>query len=179
MSGRLATDEEIQQLLKEIEVAFRGVKKGVSWSESRVIDSYGTSEERGIARAKDKDKSWLDVALDPDWDPEPGTGGWTFLHPHGFRYYMAALMTKALLERDAYATSDFRFDRKSEFRLSHWAEFDNEQLRVVAEFILLLSRLSDDAGTGQEWRRVYENHWQKLHSQLSHNLKSKPGKKGK
>lgn len=179
MAGRRATDAEIQHLLREIEIAFRGVKKGVSWSESRIIDSYGTSEERGVARMQDKDKSWEEVSINPNWDPGTGVGGWAFLDPHGFRYYMAAAMTKVLRERSTGNLFTFWLEYSDDRKATYWTEFSKDQLCLVAEFVLVSTRLSVDSLERQKWRKTYEKYWQKLHSQLSQKLKTPERKKGK
>lgn len=163
MAGRRATDAEIEQLLQRIQDQFQGVYRGVSWSEARVIDSYGDSEERGQARAKDKDRNWLEVARDPSWDIDTQSH-WPFLDPHGFRYYIAAGMAKCLLERRLdTGWMEFRFDLSDRFSRKHyWSEFTDEQLRVTAEFVLTMSRMSEDPLHRQKWRKAYESSWQKL-----------------
>lgn len=158
MAGRIATAEEIERSIAEILQAFRGVKKGVSWSELSVIDSHGTSEERGIARARDKDKSWEDVANDAKWNPDPKL--WAFFDPHGFRYYAAAAMVRALREhRNPLGYFEFTFDRAH----GEWSEFNDDQVAATAEFVLAMSRLDEDCYSRREWRTIYEQHWQRKH----------------
>ena len=70
---------EREALLAEIQAVFDGVdrKGGVSWSESEVLDHYGSPEDCAAARAKDRDRCWQDVLEDPQWNPMPGVGGWS------------------------------------------------------------------------------------------------------
>ena len=85
---------ERDALLAEIYDAFPGGSRqgGVSWSESVVIDDYGSPEERAAARAQDRDAKWQDLLDDTSWNPERGVGGWSFLDAIGFRYYLPAAM---------------------------------------------------------------------------------------
>jgi len=89
---------ERDALLAEIYEVFPGGSRqgGVSWSESVVIDLYGSPEERAEARAKDRDTRWQDVLDDPNWNPDRGVGGWSFLDAIGFRYYLPAAMVLAV-----------------------------------------------------------------------------------
>ncbi len=174
VAGRCATDDEIERLLAEIECAFRGVMKGVSWNELRVIDGYGTSEERRAARALDKDKTWQDVANDPLWNPDHD--GWSFFDPHGFRYYAAAAMTKALRERNhELGYFEFTFDRTGHY----WSEFSEDQFIATANFVLAMSRMTGERFGRCRWREIYEKHWQKRHSILLQDRKAQVRKQGK
>lgn len=78
---------EHQALIKEIHAAFAGVSRegGVSWSETRVLDMYGSDDERKAARAQDTDRSWSELVDDPKWY-EIGIGGFSFLDPISVRY---------------------------------------------------------------------------------------------
>lgn len=44
------------------------------------------------ARAEDKDVTWTELPDDPTWNPDSGLGGWAFLDPTSFRYYLPAAM---------------------------------------------------------------------------------------
>ena len=99
-------EEEIlkDDLIEQIRSAFKGVTRehGISWSETLVIDNYGSAEDRTVAREQDTDKNWMEVALDPLWIPDRGIGGFAFLDIYGFRYYMAAaIMNYLVLGRDS------------------------------------------------------------------------------
>jgi hypothetical protein len=83
-------EAEREALIAEIYAAFKDVSRegGVSWSETYVLDFYGTPEERAEARDRDRDWSWTDLVDDPDWQIGQGSGGLTFLDAIGFRYYL-------------------------------------------------------------------------------------------
>lgn len=165
MAGRRATDKEIADLLEAIWHAFKGVGRGISWSQARVIDSYGSREEENAARDKDRDTNWKQMADDPHWNMRSGVGGWNFLDALGFRYYLAAAMTKCLRERIQYDDFfEFQFELDSDYIKEKWAEFTADQMWVAAEFVLTMSRLTDDPWSRGEWRKTYERFWQRLHA---------------
>ena len=70
---------------------------GISWSEADAIDDYASQWERQCAREKDTDKSWMEVATDPDWQIGYRGSNWSFLDPVGIRYYLAAAMARHLI----------------------------------------------------------------------------------
>jgi hypothetical protein len=88
--------EEQKQVEEEICRAFRGVRRegGVSWSESVVIDLYGSDERRREARAGDLEAGWEELVDDPGWNADKGVGGFTFLDPIGLRYYLAPALIR-------------------------------------------------------------------------------------
>lgn len=101
--------EERAALIAEIHAAFEGVMRegGVSWSESEVVDDFGTDEERAAARAEDTDRCWTELAYDADWNIGPASGGWSFLDPIGFQYYLPAAMIRRLVfGADAFGSYD-------------------------------------------------------------------------
>ena len=77
-------------LIEEIIAAFDGVSRegGVSLSEAKVIDDYGSEQKRAAARLSDTDTRWQDV---PDEDVR---SYWDlhFFDPIGFRYYLPCFL---------------------------------------------------------------------------------------
>jgi hypothetical protein len=60
--------------------------------ETRVIDMYGSADERRHARMQDTDNHWWEVR--DDWIEQfDGVGGLSFLDDLGFRYYLPAYMS--------------------------------------------------------------------------------------
>jgi len=84
-------------LIKEIEIAFAGVKleDGVSWREADVLDSYGTAEERKKAREQDEQDDWTNIsfALIGDLRYQSVL---PFLDAKGLRFYLPVCMIYAL-----------------------------------------------------------------------------------
>ena len=55
-----------------------------------------TPREYREAGEKDRERSW-DVLVDPEkWKPHPSWGGFSFIDPIGFRYYVAPAMIRML-----------------------------------------------------------------------------------
>ena len=145
------TEEEIlkEDLIEQIKFAFAEVTRehAVSWSEALVRDRYGSEEECAVARKQDADKNWMEVALDPNWIPDYGLGGFAFLDIYGFRYYMAAaFMNCLMLGRD----SDL------EFYLSlHPDYFLPEQRPAVINFLRF--KIQEDGRQYLIYRLNHEN----------------------
>jgi hypothetical protein len=160
--------QEQQALEAEIREAFKGVSRegGVSWSETVVIDDYSArpdNKARVAARANDKDRNWIELAGNDQWDAGPGVGGWSFLDPIGFRYYLPAAMIRALHAGYAAFTSltlDFVLDTgSSDPRMTL---LDDAQRRCVAHFVRFM--VARDTANGNDldaetWQRVYDDHW--------------------
>ena len=89
-------------LIEEITAAFDGVSRqgGVSMLEARVIDDYGSDEERAKARRQDNETRWQDV---PDEKIGGGNGheALSFLDPIGFHYYLPAYLVWYLRNVDS------------------------------------------------------------------------------
>jgi hypothetical protein len=90
--------EERDAIVAEIYAAWKGVTRegGVSWSETTVIDDYGTIEQRLAAREHDQDRTWETLVDDPTWRVSAAFGGFSFLDPIGFRYYIAPELVRCL-----------------------------------------------------------------------------------
>jgi hypothetical protein len=119
-------DQSRDEVIQEIYVAFKGVTRegGVSWSETLVIDSDGTMDQRLFERERDTEQSWEDLVDDPTWNADIGIGGFSFLDPIGFRYYIAPAMVRELrgrlveLELSSHlrldcSSAEYRFPRRS------------------------------------------------------------------
>jgi hypothetical protein len=162
-------ERERGALLEQIRMAFWSVSRegGVSWNEARVIDGYGTEEQRAAARETDRDVLWEDLIDDPDWDPDTGSGGFCFLDAIGFRYYLPAAMTRAVrtgwggsilfhLERarDEHPTGSGKDDWRS--------LLTEEQSSAVRSFLLFLESFalsSSDWQEAHECQRIREAFW--------------------
>lgn len=171
MTGMLDIPEELvaehDALIKEIYAAFEGVTRedGVSWSETKVNDTGGTGEECLRARLKDTDQSWTELATNENWDAGPGTGGWSFLDPIGFRYYLPAAMIRELCgasnaftchSLDQVLSPRPRTDEKD------WSLLNDRQLRCVARFVRFLMAISEAEGDSFEaelWSDIYHRNW--------------------
>jgi hypothetical protein len=150
-------------ILAEIRDTFRGVTRlgGVSWSESEVIDSHGTSKECAVARASDKDTQWQQVVDDLNWSPDSGVGGFNFLDPIGYRYYLPAAMTCVIFGRDNgmlpyHLTASGPND---EFRMELWSLLNAEQRRCVRRFLEYMARTEEDETDAELWSDALDSYW--------------------
>lgn len=171
-------EAERQKVLKEIEGAFETVVRGdgISWSESEIIDLYGSESQRRMARRKDREHGWKSLLDNLEWNPEVGVGGFVFLDAAGFRYYLPAAMARCLREKEGWLTFE---------RLSHslnWSVpqlhkdnleqsrlLDLRQRQCVALFLVYSShRYAAERGNEEgwwapldqnEWAKALENHW--------------------
>ena len=81
---------ERDTLIAEVHAAFAGVTRGdqaISWNECYALDNYETDAVCNAARRSDRDGQWTELIDDPEWDPFPGVGGFSFINAEGFRYY--------------------------------------------------------------------------------------------
>lgn len=101
------------ELIELLQVTFQGVSRdgGVSWSESDVIDDYGSDEERRVARESDLDAHWTEVVASPDFRGDAVRGSFCFLDPIGFRYYIAAAMVQSLIPELNHDGCSFDFNQ--------------------------------------------------------------------
>ncbi|HSI72751.1 MAG TPA: DUF6714 family protein [Fimbriimonas sp.] len=139
---------ERESLLANIEEAFSEVNRlgGVSWGESVVYDNYGSPEQAQRARAQDNERSWRDLVDDPNWTCCPGVGGFNFLDPIGFRYYLPVAMMRVLQDGD-----DEVLGSLSRGWEKHRDVFDETQLACIERFTTFLQSV--------EAHRLVEEGW--------------------
>jgi len=132
--------ENNDSLIKEIEIAFAGVKleDGVSWRETRVIDFYGTDEERKIAREQDEHNDWQKIPLSLISDSHHSLA-LPFLDPKGLRYYLPACMIFILKEyenSDSFIIESFGFRLADVDTINELQDVLTEQQKIaVAKFL--------------------------------------------
>jgi hypothetical protein len=154
---------EQQAVEAQIRQAFRSVRRagGTSWSESRVVDNYGSDEEREAARVKDTERSWEDLVDDPAWNEEPGIGGFNFVDAIGYVYYIAPAMIRCARrgggEFVGYAlTIDGGF-REDQIRL-----ISPKQAAAIARFVRFMIAAHEALGDdiyGESWKVAYKQYW--------------------
>ncbi len=159
-----------QSVLKEIYDAFGDVSRegGVSWSESVVLDDYGDEEECAEARASDKEAHWSQLVDDPSWRCTLGTGGFSFLDPIGFRYYLAPVLVRYVRDEEC---EDCLLDSRlgeappelKSYRETQLSLLDARQRRCIARCLLFLARESAARSwdNGEHWLNVLDAGWWK------------------
>ena len=165
-----------QALIEEITQAFEGVSRegGVSLSESRVIDDYGSDEERAWARAGDTDKKWEEV---PDEGIQQGYSCLSFLDEIGFAYYIPAYMTWYIRNVDSndpevMGSNTFEFLIYSlgasmdgiitEYKVSQFRLLTLEQRRAIAHFLQFAEKIYEEWSRGDSdssARQVLDSYW--------------------
>lgn len=157
---------EAEAMIKQIEEAFKGVnrKGGVSWSEAHVLDDYGDLAERLKARKEDKDKDWHELLRDPKWQPDSGHGGWAFLDPIGFRYYLPAAMIRSVQQGyDAGISFWLTLAKGRGGDLEDWSKFTPKQRYCVRSFVLyMLSASKEEESECGDWRLAFESYWSRV-----------------
>ena len=153
--------EREEATIAEIEDAFRGVTRegGVSWSESIVIDDYGSESERAHARSEDHDTSWEELANDPTWRVDMGIGGFSFMDPIGYRYYLPAAMTVAARggpsERLNFSLTLAQVKNLRQYKLDQWSLLNHPQCLAVRHFIEYML----DYDWEGDWREALDRYW--------------------
>lgn len=152
-----------QTIELQIRKAFKGVTRegGISWTETDVIDANGTQEERLQARASDREDSWEALIDDPNWVFGTSWGGYAFLDPIGFRYYLPPAMIRGLREGGDSSIAFFlKID--GEYMLERISLFTPLQSHMVARFIrfqIALHAFQNDEISGPYWTQAYTSHW--------------------
>jgi len=158
-------DQERVELLANIDVAFAGAGRagGVSWSEALVIDDYGTDEERVAARSSDRERSWKDLVDDPEWNPDSGMGGFSFLDAVGLRYYFAPAMVRCVRSGEDEASCAFHLtlgkDDLRDYSLSQWSALNLAQRLCIARFLRYMAAASAHPVDAQSWKAPLDSSW--------------------
>jgi hypothetical protein len=157
------------KLIKQIVSAFDRVTRddGISLHEAVVIDSYGSDEQRAIARQKDNELRWQDV---PDRSIEHSYSALCFLDPKGWRYYIPAYMIWSLKN---YMTSGsnsidstvytFKFSGDPEdYYLSRFKILNQEQSIAVCQFLLFMCTHHEGFVNDSWSQEALKNYWGKF-----------------
>ncbi len=161
---------ERDTLLLHIADVFGSVTRngGVSWSESFVIDNYGSDEERLKARATDKEKHWSELTNKPDWQPCRNLGGFSFLDAIGFRYYLAPAMIRCIQSGDDEGIQFHLTLPDTELRqcmIDTWSALDKRQRLCIARFLRYMIAVCANreepgyAVDRERWQEALDSHW--------------------
>lgn len=164
-------------MIRQIESEFASVSRGtgVSWSETVVLDLYGTEDEQRKARLKDRDRHWRELVDDESWRPDAGVGAWSFLDAESFPYYLPAGMIRCLrtgldeglafpltlVYEDYHALGivgiSSEEEGRREWKLAKWSKLTLPQRRCVAAFLRLMTAI--DEGSSNDWNKALRQHW--------------------
>ena len=150
-----------ESLLAEIHDVFRDVSRegGVTWGESVLMDMGGQFDE---SPRPDNDTHWSQLVDDESWQPQPGIGGFCFLDPIGFRYYLPPVLIRCIRSGCDEGIQDHLSEASPGFmqhRLEQLSLLDHRQRRCVARFLLYMSRKYD---TPYWFGTLNEGWWQYL-----------------
>lgn len=156
-------EKERRAVEAKIREAFRGVTRegGVSWSEAAIIDSYGSDKEREQARSLDTEPRWEDLVDDPNWHHDLTFGGFSFLDPIGFRYYIAPTMIRYIRHGGGYLFSG-HLTIEDDSKKERVSLITTEQAHAIARFVRLM--IAEDAAVGgdiysEPWSHAYRVYW--------------------
>ena len=160
-SAEKQLEREARAVEAQIREAFKGVSRagGVSWSESVADDRY--DPHRAEARALDTEQRWEDLVDDPSWDHQPGIGGFNFLDPIGYRYYIAPAMIRCIRKRCGEFVS-YALGIDGDFKRGRVSLVDARQAHVIARFVrfmIAVHAAADDEIYGRAWRDAYLGYW--------------------
>lgn len=144
-------DAQKQVLFDQIESAFHGVElgDGVSLRETRVIDNYGTEEERRLAHESDETHDWHKLIDDPDLcrNLSIGMGGFHFLDAKGIRFHMPACLYLVVKDHENHATANMLeclfnlFSGKKSYNLGWLSIFNDQQRTCIRNVLIYLNSL--------------------------------------
>ncbi|HEY0736971.1 MAG TPA: DUF6714 family protein [Herpetosiphonaceae bacterium] len=133
--GWSTIDVLTERLVGEIRTAFADVTRGagVTLHEARVIDDYGSDEERLAARQLDTDQHWYEV---PDELIAGRPDALSFLDEAGFYYYLPAYLSWTLRSYDS-SDSDSIHSLLFDLALRPWKDSGYHETTAQARFRLL------------------------------------------
>jgi hypothetical protein len=156
-------DKYATALIEEIYDAFRTVTRqgGVSWSEAYAIDMHCSEVEQAKARLVDPDRSWTEL-VDSDWQESPGVGGFVFLDPIGFRYYLAASLVRGIKRKGSLIDNVLMLKGGGRKGLcQRWSLFDERQLNCVKSFVTYMVEVTDEQWVFV-WEEVRSSGWEEI-----------------
>jgi len=155
-----------KQLLDSIERAFRGVAlgDGVSLHEAKVVDNYGTVEERLAARKGDEQHDWRKLIDDPELvqSCRLGSSALNFFDAAGLKFQLPACLSKAVKSPEDEDVQEML--QSLMFVLIHLDAFQRERLAGLdtAQRLCVrdaLTYLRDVLGSGKALDRAIRGYW--------------------
>ncbi len=155
-------EQRRRDLIERVLLAFKDVKRtgGVSWSQTFVIDDYGTESEIAEAAERDCELDWAELARHGPWNFEAAACGvWGFLDAVGARYYLAAAL---LLDLETGRSAHHELSLDSGPNEERWSLLDNRQRAVVAVYLRWKRDVAGIASVKHAYRnaaRTLANGW--------------------
>lgn len=186
--GRIAISTDLPAHLKaeqaaveaQIRAAFAGVTRedGFSWTQAEVIDRYGDDQAMRDALAGDTEQSWEELVDNPSWDDTGGVGGFCFLDPIGYRYYLAPAMIRHVRGTSG-SSLQHNLTIHDKHQRRHVSLLTPPQCEAVARFIRFkiardqwtIDQINAVCGAGEpddwsfltsDWQEAYDSHWKRF-----------------
>ena len=131
----------------------RSREGGISWSESVIVDGDGSGRTQEQARTEDTERRWEDLVDDSSWHHEVGMGGFSFLDPIGFRYYIAPAMIRCIREGGGEFIS-YALTVDGDFKEERVSLITADQANAIARFVRLM--IAVHAAVGDD---IYGKPW--------------------
>ncbi|HLP83893.1 MAG TPA: DUF6714 family protein [Phycisphaerales bacterium] len=148
-----------QELIALVLQAFKDVTRegGVSWSQTFVMDDYGSDAELAQAAARDRELDWIELSRQGPWNYEYAM--WGFLDAISARYYLAAsLLLDLETGRSAHPDLLLTYGPQKE----SWSLLDDHQRAVVAMYMRWkrdIAGLEQSRMEHRNWTRALQAGW--------------------
>ena len=185
----IAHDEWMEVNATKPEDLFKG--RDITWRQlTHEIAGDEESGESGDPEElfHDQDKCWQDLVEDWQWKMSPEHGGFSYLDPVGFRYYLPAAIIMSLADPECFeisTTLTIPNDSIGDFdwhvyKLEKWSGLNERQRSCVKRFVAYKMAVAD-AKRGarfkdiqpdlidlnvmeimkshEPWRRAYQSYW--------------------
>lgn len=145
------------ELIEEIKRVFQNVmlEDGIGLSEAGAIDDYETDEVRAKCRLNDEKENWLNIA---SADLNKYHSSLAFFDAKGMRFHLPAYMV-AELKGEYFFGMAFTLTHLSEYTKAQFSEFNDEQRRVVREFLFWLAANEDYEYNLPQIQRSLREYW--------------------
>ncbi|MCC6322536.1 MAG: hypothetical protein IT438_13995 [Phycisphaerales bacterium] len=169
-------EKERAGLLEHIDAVFRDVSRagGVSWSQAEATDRCCSVDEVAREGREDTDHHWTELLEEHrDWEPAPGLGGFSFLDPIGFRYYLPAAMVLCVrggCDRGIlfHLAVGARRHRGGQIMLRKFEILTVPQRLCVRRFVAYMieaTLMSGDEYEAEGWLDAFTDYWQSVSNQ--------------
>ncbi|MEL7118806.1 MAG: DUF6714 family protein [Bacteroidota bacterium] len=157
-------EKKIEVLIQSIHKAFAGVRlgRGVSWREADVLDSYGSNEERKLARAKDEQRDWSKIPFSligamqyQNVLPFLDTAGLKFYLPICMIYVLSNYKESQSLISDSLMYTLARASTINELKKA----LNESQISCVIDFLNICMEIGDDYLDIKDLPMALKSHW--------------------
>lgn len=164
---------DAEEMIAQIYEAFADVDRqgGISWSQSAAIDGFLKLSADDLMKYQEQDTepSWHALVEDPKWEVFLGiSGGFAFLDPVGFRYYLPPVMIRSIRSHSDEGAAFWLTLRNDsqEWTLNQWSALTTVQRRCIKEFLEYMVRTLEQVdenwyaqGDLELFRNALKSYW--------------------